>query len=349
MAVYNEHDFSQPWSARAGSLVNYAGAALSLALIIGVSVWGYKLIMRDVTGIPVVRAMEGDMRVAPQDPGGDVALNEGLAVNEVAALGEAAGPEDTLLLAPPTAGLSQEDLTVQPLAEAGEVLAVDPVGEDAQTPASLEADVPAPTGPLNADDVLALADQIAGAAAPLSALAEGQDVAPEVLLDGLAVDAGQAIDAAIPGVRVSLRPAVRPASLQVPVAAVVAAPEVAAPEVADVDQAVAAAIQTAAAAIAPALTPEAVAATAVVVPTGANLVQLGAFPSVEQASEEWVRLSGRFADFLGPKEKVIQEATSGGQVFYRLRAMGFDDLGDARRFCAALVAGNADCIPVVAR
>jgi hypothetical protein len=45
----------------------------------------------------------------------------------------------------------------------------------------------------------------------------------------------------------------------------------------------------------------------------------------------------------------VQKASSGGRVFYRLRAMGFDDLGDARRFCSALVAENADCIPVVTR
>ncbi len=46
---------------------------------------------------------------------------------------------------------------------------------------------------------------------------------------------------------------------------------------------------------------------------------------------------------------MIQKAESGGRTFYRLRAMGFADLSDARRFCSALVAGNADCIPVTTR
>ena len=32
-------------------LANIAGAAMSVALIIGIAVWGYKLLMRDVTGI----------------------------------------------------------------------------------------------------------------------------------------------------------------------------------------------------------------------------------------------------------------------------------------------------------
>ena len=45
-------------------LTNLAGGVLSLALIAGVCVWGYKLMMRDVTGIPIVRSVQGDMRVA---------------------------------------------------------------------------------------------------------------------------------------------------------------------------------------------------------------------------------------------------------------------------------------------
>ena len=98
MAVYD--DGAQPFSQRATSLVNYAGAACSLTLMVGIGFWGYELIKRDVSGIPVVRAVEGDMRVAPDNPGGEVAAHTGLAVNAVAAEGEAAGFEDTLLLAP---------------------------------------------------------------------------------------------------------------------------------------------------------------------------------------------------------------------------------------------------------
>jgi len=45
----------------------------------------------------------------------------------------------------------------------------------------------------------------------------------------------------------------------------------------------------------------------------------------------------------------VQSAVSGGRTFYSLRAAGFADISDARRFCAALSAEKADCIPVVAR
>lgn len=70
-------DEQAPTGTRIATLTNWAGAAVSLALIAGVGVWGYKLVMRDVTGIPVVQAMEGPMRIAPEDPGGTLARPSG--------------------------------------------------------------------------------------------------------------------------------------------------------------------------------------------------------------------------------------------------------------------------------
>ena len=76
---------------------------------------------------------------------------------------------------------------------------------------------------------------------------------------------------------------------------------------------------------------------------------LGAFDSPEVARAQWDQLQTRFDAYLAGKKRIVQKATSGGRVFYRLRAMGFEDIADARRFCSALVAENADCIPVVTR
>jgi len=84
-------------------------------------------------------------------------------------------------------------------------------------------------------------------------------------------------------------------------------------------------------------------------PAGTRLAQLGAYESEEVARAEWDRIHGQFADYLDGKKRVIQKAESGGRTFYRLRAMGFEDLSGARRFCATLVAGKADCIPVTTR
>ena len=78
-------------------------------------------------------------------------------------------------------------------------------------------------------------------------------------------------------------------------------------------------------------------------------MQLGAFASPEIALSEWQKLQSRFGAYLGDKDVVVQKANSGGKVFYRLRAVGFADLSDARRLCATLKAQNTDCIPVVTR
>jgi hypothetical protein len=79
------------------------------------------------------------------------------------------------------------------------------------------------------------------------------------------------------------------------------------------------------------------------------LVQLGAFDNQDEARQEWLRLTGTFTDLMGGKSLVIQPAQSGGKTFFRLRAHGFTTDDDTRRFCTAMLAENATCIPVVQR
>lgn len=95
---------------RASHVMHLAGAACSICLVLGLGYWGYKLAVRDVTGVPVVKAMAGPMRIAPDNPGGEVADHQGLAVNAVAALGAAAPPPDKLILAPRAVELDPEDV-----------------------------------------------------------------------------------------------------------------------------------------------------------------------------------------------------------------------------------------------
>ncbi|MCU0815644.1 MAG: SPOR domain-containing protein [Cypionkella sp.] len=82
---------------------------------------------------------------------------------------------------------------------------------------------------------------------------------------------------------------------------------------------------------------------------GTRLVQLGAFDTETEAQGQWDRLAAQFGDLMSGKAMVVQDATSGGRTFYRLRAHGFEDEADARRFCAALLAESASCIPVAHR
>ena len=104
-----------PAGVRFRKLTNGAGALTSVALVAGLVYWGYALAMRDVNGIPVIRALEGPARIAPNDPGGELALHQGLAVNRIAADGTAAEAANSVTLAPGASGLAEED---QPMGEA---------------------------------------------------------------------------------------------------------------------------------------------------------------------------------------------------------------------------------------
>ena len=313
MAVYDQGHVPISGAARAGALVNYVGAIVSCALIVGVGVWGYKLVVRDVSGIPVVRAMVGEMRVLPTTPGGEVSVHTGLSVNEVAAVGEASAPEDSVALAPATAGLADEDVVTLLSTGVEEVSAIVPsVAPEIEVKVALNA-TQIVAAPLSTDDILALANQIAGRTLPLAPIADVTVVAPTLSLAGQAM-VTPVVAKNVPGVSVSLRPMLRPTFT----------PAAAAAEVQSL-------VTTTAFAL------------------GTNLVQIGAFPKAENAATEWTRLQGRFGDVMGGKARVIQAATSGGKTFYRLRAQGFSELGDARRFCAALVAEGTDCIPIVVR
>ena len=88
--------------------------------------------------------------------------------------------------------------------------------------------------------------------------------------------------------------------------------------------------------------------TAPKVVVGSALVQLGAFDTSQAAHDEWDQLAAALTAVIGDRKPVIEQANSGGRPFYRLRAAGFQDLADARRFCSA-VASKTDCIPVLAR
>lgn len=85
------------------------------------------------------------------------------------------------------------------------------------------------------------------------------------------------------------------------------------------------------------------------VPKGTRLVQLGAYDSEEIAAKEWIKLNGKHGDLLDGKARLIQVATSGGRKFYRLRAIGFENVEESRNLCSALLARGTPCIPVSAR
>ncbi len=291
------------------SLAYLLGAFISIALLGGIALWGYQLVERDVSGVPVVRAASGEMRVRPEDPGGQLAQNTGLSVNTIAAHGTAAAPADRLILAPRPLDLA--DVTVAELTDTAPSVA------DTQQPlhqASLRTD----------PDVANLVAALTEGESPLVNIQV--DPAPSIIAAPVRVSLTSAaatepvLIARVDG-PTSLRPRVRPVQLARPAPA---APAVS--RTAQVDE------------LAPTR-----------VPVGARLAQLGAFDSPTTARKEWQRLEARFGGYLAGKVRVVQQAESGGRTFYRLRAHGFKDQADARRFCAALLAERQDCIPVVMR
>lgn len=365
------------------ALLHGAGALCSLALVAGICVWGYAQVMRDVSGVPVVEALDGPMREAPAVPGGQISDHAGLAVNAVKAGGPAEPPSETLRLAPAEPSLAEEDVPVADLAprpgvgpEAVPGGALGAQAEGARAQASAPEEEPLPlvevrldtgaAGPGTAASARAtgpgMADAAASetAAAPAAASADGAEAGAGRLprapaaLPAAAIpdtsrmtpqDAGRslAIAAAIaeglapagaemavslpegPGLARSLRPQRRPGGR-------------AAVRVASAD-----------ASLLPAATAPAPEADIREVPEGTRLVQLGAFDTVEEARGAWGTLARRFGPLMEDKARLVQQAEAGGRTFWRLRAEGFEDLAAARRFCAALLADEADCIPVVAR
>ncbi len=300
----------------ASRVVQMGAAVLSVGLMAGVGLWGYRLAVRDVTGIPVVRAMEGPMRVAPDDPGGEVAAHQGLAVNDVAAEGTAAGPADQLILAPAAMDLAEEDAAGTMAAPAADTSA------RAATNAGLELETGADAAAIElaVADAVNLSGSLDGTGTPVAApkvqaLPAGfvRPMPKPVWLGGAATPAEPAAPDAVPDLGLSLEgaPAAAPAALTP------------ATSPAEIDPAT--------------LQP------------GTRLVQLGAFETQDLAREEWLKLAARFGDLMAGKGRVIEAAQSGGRTFFRLRAHGFDTETEARKFCAAFLSEQTACIPVTQR
>ncbi|MCC1482044.1 SPOR domain-containing protein [Roseibaca sp. Y0-43] len=282
-----------------GGMARGFGAVMSLVLMVGGGVWTWQMMQRDVSGVPVVRALEGPLRVAPDDPGGVQAAHQGLSVNELAADGESGLPNEIVLAPQPLdldSDLSRPAQTQMPVAQPETLIEVGlpvPAGDTALADAApLGFVTPNRSAVTRSPRPVGRSSQVAGA--------------PQQPGSGAAVPSDSAADAA----------------LAAAVANSVAA-DLSRGSGIDVDPA----------SIGP----------------GTRLVQLGAYDSAAEARAAWDTLAQRFSPLLDDRGRVIEAAHSGGSVFYRLRAHGFTDERDARRFCAALIDQRLDCIPVLIR
>ena len=83
-----------------GGMARIVGAILSVALVVAIAYWAFKLGQRDAAELPVIKAQQGEARIRPENPGGAEIDNQGLAVNEVLARSEPTAVETTAELAP---------------------------------------------------------------------------------------------------------------------------------------------------------------------------------------------------------------------------------------------------------
>lgn len=311
-----------PLGERLGRLTQYVGAVASVALMIGMISWGVQLATRDVTNVPVIKALAGDARIAPDEPGGELTSHTGLAVSQVSG-GTGARAADRVALAPNGAALTDGDVAMGAL------------GATAHEPANAR-DLPVS---FDADPRLAVTDaeaarEQAERAAAMAAVNQStitdqpasEGAINEVVLDEngqQSVDIAAALaeaQSAAPAISAA-RPAPRPAR----------------------------AVRVASAAPAPARASDAAPAAApapVQASASGHLVQIGAFDSNDLAAGEWRRLAGKHGDLFSGKGQVIQQHDRNGRTFWRLRVAGFDSRDDARRFCAALQAQGTDCLPI---
>lgn len=301
MTAYDEE------AAAGGGFLNWLGGVASLALMAGLALWSYDLMLRDVSGVPVIAALEGPMRVQPENPGGTQADYQGLAVNQVQADGVAAEAPAQIVLAPRPLDLSDATPPSTHLADLPGGMAT-----EAQVMEAIYAPSPAVDG------------AAPRAAAPVDTPARSDTgLAVEALLTQIVAEQDATeniVPRNVPGVVRSPRPAARPAVLRTASLSAPAAQQPAGAKPAFVDPA--------------SLTP------------GIRMVQFRAYGSEDEAVDAWEALHGEFGDYMAGKSPVILPSSDGATTFYRLRMTGFADMSEAQRFCSVFLAANRDCVPL---
>ena len=277
----------------------WIGAVLSLSLLAGAIGWSYKLVVRDINQIPIVRAQLGPLRVAPDNPGGLTAANQGLSVTQLA-VNEKPLLSDEINLAP-AAEILNEETSASLLREVDKLNQIDETYEIKE---------------INAENTISL-DGSSGAMKGENA-SKTESLVAQVAFSQKKVEIENAVSLALsitsefdPSLT-SLRPKTRPRSVQQNRELIVSKEPMSK------------------------------------LPIGSAIVQLGAFDSKSLAESEWLRFEKLLGSILAPKQMIIQKAESGGKIFYRLRASGFNDISDARQFCTA-ISDKVACIPVVTR
>jgi len=362
---------------RFGPWLTGLGAVASIALIVGVSIWTYKLGQRDAREVPVVAALEGPARVAPDDAGGLQVAHQGHSVNTVL---EGRGVEavaSAVTVAPSDNDLTAEDAPAAELralvasrtppsrpqtdATSGEALAASdqPLTPNGSVAPTAEVLAEAPAAGVTGDaSVEALAPQTEVAAVETPVVPSNgaeQIVTPRDELAAVKPEV-EAIapvgplpplgEGSVYAPALMKLPQARPADLNVAMAnAVNAALETVLAESTTTPD-----IVKPEAAEAPVQVADAQSSLDTIpLPDGTRMIQIGAYGSESVARQQWDRLSSQHDDLLGAKSHYVQRTNNSGKVFYRLRVAGYESRGDTQAACAALSARGLPCITVTLR
>lgn len=323
-----------------GRLSTLAGAAVGLALIAGGGFWAFSVGTRDAEEIPLIRAAETAVKERPADPGGVSARHQEITAFEVAESAPAAPVVAALAPQPPSP--AEEDLPMGQLA--GAAPQVGPVVAGISPAAD---PLPAPAAPLPAPGAEGLAPEAGSGpvGAQVAAITRIEEpLPPEPDEFELPPRAESLIQS-----EVELLSTRRPARIIPNLAEPVPprgegseqAPAVApvfATRPRDLDVRIAAAGAQA---------QSAVLELARRAEQSKIQIQLGAYPERATIEEEWRRLSRANSDVLSGRALAVQQTTSGGVTYYRLRVGPFRDGHEANTVCQALKARGHDCLVAI--
>jgi SPOR domain len=147
-------------------------AVVFLVLVGAMGVWAYRLGTRDAMEVPIVRAMQGPARVAPDDPGGYETAHQGREINKVLEGRPVPAPRH-VVLANDAPLLSDEDKPQSELAVASQSKAVAELVEQI----ALEAPAEDPVAEETALALVEPAPEPGDEAVPLMAIPPAEDEA----------------------------------------------------------------------------------------------------------------------------------------------------------------------------
>ncbi|MBK0398402.1 SPOR domain-containing protein [Limibaculum sp. M0105] len=305
----DEEDYADALSAahaRGGwraSLSIWAGAAVALALVVGLVYWSWGLATRAPDEVPLIRASASPAKERPADPGGADTPHQNVRAFD-AALGQGeTAPQ--VALAPPAPSPTSEDVAMGRLAPRS--------GSGASTEV-----VAAVVGGVEEID-----ERAAGQANPSgpSPLIEAEQALIEESLRRVLADASPGEPSPPAGASSEQAPPYSPGVRGKPRDL---AARVASASTVDVD----AELRERAA-------------------TSQIQVQLGAFPDRGEVDREWERIFQANRDILAGRALAVQQTTSGGTVYFRLRVGPFRDGHEANTVCQALKARGQDCLVAI--